>query len=409
MPELLFLAHRIPYPPDKGDKIRSWHVLRHLAERYRVHLGCLIDDPQDWAHVPFLKTVCASTQFASLRPLAARLRSLRGLLTGSALTFPYFRDRSLAGWVRQKLRERRIEVQFIYSSAMAPYVEGVTDASGFRVVDFGDVDSDKWSQYAKSKPQPARWVYAREARLLARAEREICAASAASLFVSEPEADFFRAQPGVDAARVHALSNGVDLEFFSPETAHADPYPPGGPVLVFTGAMDYWANVDAVTWFRDEVLPLIRKEVPEVRLAIVGARPTAAVQRLGAEPGVLVTGRVEDVRPWVAHAAVSVAPLRIARGIQNKVLEAMAMGMPVVASPQAFEGIDADPEADLAVAEGAERFAQATLALLHQAEKRENLGRRARACMTSRYSWESRLSSLDEILPGPRRSNLKEM
>lgn len=401
MPELLFLAHRIPYPPDKGDKIRSWHVLRHLTRRFDVHLGCLIDDPQDWAHVPFLEETCASTHFATLRPLQAKLRGLRGLLTGSALTFPYFRDRKLGRWVGRLLRERRIDVQFIYSSAMAPYVTGASGSGGFRVVDFGDVDSDKWSQYAESKPQPARWLYAREARLLARAEREICAIADASLFVSEPEADFFRRQPGVEAARVHALSNGVDLEFFSPQTGHADPYAPGGPVLVFTGAMDYWANVDAVTWFRDAVLPRIRAEVPEVRMAIVGARPVPAVQRLGDESGVLVTGRVEDVRPWVAHAAVSVAPLRIARGIQNKVLEAMAMGKAVVATPQAFEGIEADPESDLAVAEGAERFADRTLELLRSSEKRQKLGQRARACMESRYSWDGRLSRLDGIVSAP--------
>jgi sugar transferase (PEP-CTERM/EpsH1 system associated) len=400
MEDLLFLAHRIPYPPDKGDKIRSWHLLRHLATRYRVHLGCFVDDAQDHRHEPVLRDLCASCHFASLDPRVAKLGSLRGLLTGDALTFAWFRDAKLTRWVGETHAARPIAAQVVFSSSMAPFAESVKGFRGRRIVDFIDLDSDKWRQYADTAGQPMRWVYRRESRLLAKAETAIAARSSASLFVSEAEADLFRQLPGVAAEHVHAIGNGVDLDYFNGSRSYANPYPPGGPVLVFTGMMDYRANVDAVRWFADAVLPLIRQRHPDVRFAIVGAKPDDTVKRLAERPGVIVTGRVEDVRPYVAHAAVAVAPLRVARGIQNKVLEAMAMARPVVASAEAFEGIDAEPGADLEVAGDAGHFAETVCRLLDDPAKAEDLGARGRQCMTGRYTWESRLAPLDRIVEG---------
>ncbi|UEM02739.1 TIGR03087 family PEP-CTERM/XrtA system glycosyltransferase [Skermanella rosea] len=398
MKDLLFLAHRIPYPPNKGDKIRSWHLLRHLAERYRVHLGCFVDDPEDRAHEPVLRALCASCHFARLDPALARLGSLRGLATGEALTFAYFRDAGLTEWVRATHAARAIAVQFVFSSSMAPFAEAVEDFRGRRIVDFIDLDSDKWRQYAMSGRAPMRWIHGREARLLGEAEVAIAARASASLFVSEAEADLFRRQPGVAAERVHGLGNGVDLDYFDPRRDHADPYPPGGPVLVFTGMMDYRANVDAVSWFAAEVLPAIRARRPEARFAIVGAKPDPAVRRLAGQPGVIVTGRVPDVRPYLAHSAVAVAPLRIARGIQNKVLEAMAMGRPVIATPQAHEGIDAGRDAHLLVADDAAGLAAQACRLLGDRAEAEALGARGRRLLLDRYAWESRLAPLDGII-----------
>jgi sugar transferase (PEP-CTERM/EpsH1 system associated) len=283
---------------------------------------------------------------------------------------------------------------------MAPFAESVKDFRGRRIVDFIDLDSDKWRQYADTAGPPMRWVYRRESRLLAKAETAIAARSSASLFVSEAEADLFRRRPGVAAEHVHAIGNGVDLDYFNGSRNYPNPYPPGGPVLVFTGMMDYRANVDAVRWFADAVLPLIRQRHPDVRFAIVGAKPDDTVKRLAERPGVIVTGRVEDVRPYVAHAAVAVAPLRIARGIQNKVLEAMAMAQPVVASAEAFEGIDAEPGVDLEVAGDAGQFAETVCRLLDDPAKAEALGARGRRCMIGRYTWESRLAPLDRIVEG---------
>jgi sugar transferase (PEP-CTERM/EpsH1 system associated) len=399
MEDLLFLAHRIPYPPNKGDKIRSWHLLRHLAARYRVHLGCFVDDAQDHKHEPVLRALCASCHFAPLNPRTAKLGSLRGLLTGDALTFAWFRDSRLTRWVNETHAARPIAAQVVFSSAMAPFAESVEGFRGRRIVDFIDLDSDKWRQYADTAGQPMRWVYRRESRLLARAETAIAARSSASLFVSEAEADLFRRRPGVAAEHVHALGNGVDLDYFDGQRAYPNPYSPGGPVLVFTGMMDYRANVDAVCWFADAVLPEIRARHASVRFAIVGAKPDEKVKRLAEREGVIVTGRVEDVRPYLAHAAVAVAPLRIARGIQNKVLEAMAMGRPVVASAEAFEGIDAEPGVDLAVAGGG-NFAGLVCRLLDDQQEAAALGLRGRRRLTGHYTWESRLAPLDRIVEG---------
>src|SRR3954470_18012922 len=401
MQDLLFLAHRIPYPPDKGDKIRSWHLLRHLAARYRVHLGCFVDDPQDDEHEPVLRALCESCHFAPLNPRMAKLGSLRGLLTGEALTFAWFRDSRLTRWVKETHVARPITAQVVFSSSMAPFAEAVEGFRGRRIVDFIDLDSDKWRQYAENAGQPMRWIYRRESRLLARAETAIAARSSASLFVSEAEADLFRRRPGVAAEHVHALGNGVDLDYFNGQRAYPDPYPPGGPVLVFTGMMDYRANVDAVRWFADQVLPAVRARHADVRFAIVGARPDERVRKLGEGAGVIVTGRVVDVRPYLAHAAVAVAPLRIARGIQNKVLEAMAMARPVVASAEAFEGIDAEPGADLLVAgSGGEGFAELVCRLLENPGEAAGLGARGRRLLSGRYTWERRLAPLVGIVEG---------
>jgi sugar transferase (PEP-CTERM/EpsH1 system associated) len=282
---------------------------------------------------------------------------------------------------------------------MAPFAESAEGFRGRRIVDFIDLDSDKWRQYADMAGQPMRWVYGRESRLLAQAETAIAARSSASLFVSEAEADLFRRRPGVAAEHVHALGNGVDLDYFDGQRSYPDPYPPGGPVLVFTGMMDYRANVDAVCWFADAVLPAIRARNPDARFAIVGAKPDEKVKRLAERPGIIVTGRVEDVRPYVAHAAVAVAPLRIARGIQNKVLEAMAMARPVVASAEAFEGIDAERGTDLAVADDGD-FADLVCRLLDNPEEAEALGARGRQRLAGHYTWEHRLAPLDRIVEG---------
>ncbi len=342
MEELLFLAHRIPYPPNKGDKVRSFHILKALAGRYRVRLGAFVDDPADLRHADKLARYCVEVHLLRLRPPAARLRSLSGMATGRPLTLPYFHDRAMRTWVRARLASGTIRRVLVYSSAMAQYVEGA-GAPLRRVVDLVDVDSDKWRQYAQRARWPMSAVYRREARRLLAYERRIAAAFDATVLVSGAEAALFRGLAPEAAARVHAVENGVDARFFSPERTYPDPYGPGGPVLVFTGAMDYRANVDAVVWFTAEVFPALRRRVPQARFFIVGAHPAEAVRRLAARPGVHVIGQVPDIRPYLAHAVLAVAPLRMARGIQNKVLEAMAMARPVVASPEALDGLDLGP------------------------------------------------------------------
>ena len=393
-PHLLFLAHRIPYPPNKGDKIRSWHLLRHLQGRYRVHLGAFVDDPADWAHQEVLAAGCESL---CLRPLNARratLRGLRGLVDGRALTLPYYWDPALAAWVREVLARHRPEAVLVYSAAMAQYVPEAAPLAR-RVIDFVDVDSDKWRQYAAGLPWYKAWVYRREANRLAAFERRVARSFDLSLFVSPQEAALFRAGFGGNPPSVEALVNGVDTDYFAPERTRPSPYADHRPALAFTGAMDYWPNVDAVTWFVRKVWPRIHAARPECRFHILGGRPTEAVRALAGD-GVEVRGAVPDMRPWLQHAAAVVAPMRIARGIQNKVLEGMAMARPVITTHKGLEGIAARPGEELLVADTAGGFADAVLGVFRGAG--DALGPKARAFVVRHHTWEGHLRVLDRAL-----------
>jgi sugar transferase (PEP-CTERM/EpsH1 system associated) len=395
---LLFLVHRIPYPPNKGDKIRSFHLLKHLAERYHVHLGTFVDDPDDWQHVERVKEYCGETHFAGLNPHTAKLRSLGALAGNRALSIDYYRDTTMQAWVDQVTCKHDIRRVLVFSSAMAQYAMHLRGTR--RVIDFVDIDSDKWRQYADNKRWPMSWLYGREARQLLHYEQHVAQDFDASLFVSKPEADLFKRLAPAVTEKVGFFSNGVDTDYFAPDHQFDNPYAPDFDVMTFTGAMDYWPNIDAVQWFANEIFPSIRQAHPAAHFYIVGARPTSAVTALAEMPGVHVTGTVPDVRPYLAHAKVTVAPLRIARGIQNKVLEAMAMAKPVVVSAQALEGIDALPGRELLLAEDAQAFAEKTITQMKSPDR--SIGFRAREKVVAVYGWTSNLSRVDALLdPAP--------
>ncbi|HEY8610227.1 MAG TPA: TIGR03087 family PEP-CTERM/XrtA system glycosyltransferase, partial [Roseomonas sp.] len=337
---LLFLCHRIPYPPEKGEKIRAWHILDHLAESWDVELGCLVDDKADLEHLGVLRARCAAVEWREVGRRTQMARALMRVRPGLPLTLGWFHEPGLHAWARQGLAAGRYGAVFVYSSAMAPYAMGAMPPGTRRVLDMVDVDSEKWAAYAMGAKPPMRQVWAREARTLLAFERRAAAAFDRTLFVSEAERRRFATLAPEVAARTGYVENGVDLRRFDPAASYANPFGPA-PAIVFTGTMDYRPNVEAVEWFAREVMPLLRQRDPAPEFHIVGANPAPAVAALAALPGVHVTGRVPDVRPYLAHAAVAVAPLRIARGIQNKVLEAMAMARPVVASPEAHEGVRA--------------------------------------------------------------------
>jgi len=396
MQELLFLAHRIPYPPNKGDKIRSYHMLVNLARRYRVHVGAFIDDPEDWRYVADVGKLCGETCWVTLHPAAARLRSLGGLVRGEPLTLPYYRSAVLRTWVARMLADRPIARILVFSSAMAQYVDD-SQLAVPRVLDFVDMDSEKWRQYAERHRWPQRWLYRREARRLFDAERRWAGLFDRSIFVSQAEADLFCRHAPETRSRVLVVENGVDTEFFSPQHGYPCPYAPDEEVLVFVGAMDYWANVDAVQWFVDEVLPRIRTGRPQSRFYIVGARPTRQVLRLSELPNVHVTGTVADVRPYLAHARAVVAPLRIARGVQNKVLEAMAMARPVIATAAAMDGLRGWEALRPLVTDDPDRMADIATRLL-QPESGSAYGAAGRACVLQNYSWEANLAGLADAM-----------
>jgi len=354
----LFLAQRIPYPPDKGDKIRSFHVLEDLSRHCRVHLGCFIDDPADWQHVPMLRRMVASCCVIPISRRLATLRSTQALLNGAPMSVPYYFDRLMAEWVDAVTARFRPDTAYLFSSQMAQYV--MRGRRPNRVVmDFVDVDSQKWMDYADGRKWPHAAIYRRESRTLLAFERRVARFADASVFVSGPERDLFRSLAPESASRIHAIGNGIDSGYFSPDRDYPIPFERIYPTLVFTGAMDYWPNVEAICWFTTKVLPLLRQAIPDSQLVIVGVNPTPEVTALGTIAGVTVTGRVPDVRPYIAHADAIIAPLLTARGIQNKVLEGMSMARPVVATSQAHEGIDAEPGRHLLVADSASDFAAA--------------------------------------------------
>lgn len=392
MRELLFLSHRIPYPPDKGDKIRAWHIFSHLAQSHRIHLGCFIDDPADWRHVADLHPLCAELACFGLDRRWQRLRALARLRPGQPLTLRYFHDARLQRWVDGKLAN--VDRVFVFCSAMAPYIIDSERLSC--ILDMVDVDSEKWASYAQHAPWPMRLVWAREARTLLAFERQAALHFGRTLFVSEHERQHFATLAPESRHRTLSIENGVDLQRFSPQLDLPNPYSGAAPAIVFTGTMDYWPNADAVLWFAREAMPLLRRRSPAPEFHVVGVNPGPEVQALAALSDIRVIGRVPDIRPYVAHAAVVVAPLRIARGVQNKVLEALAMGKPVVASPQAHQGLRVRPGRDLLVADGTDAMVRLVAEVLDG--RHPHVGPAGRRAVEQDYDWAVALRRLDSLL-----------
>ena len=396
MPSILFLAQRIPYPPTKGEKIRSLQILRHLRRSYDIYLGCLVDDPRDLEHVPTVRAMCADAYFATLDRRRAKAACLRGLLTGEALSVAFYHNRGLRSWVRQVLRDHKPEVIFVCSSNMAPYVLGLRGNAPVFIVDMGDVDSEKWRLYSHRGSLLMRWIYKRECWRVAQLELRIVGECDWVTFVSAEEATLFtRLQPG-QSGKVRVISNGVDHVFFDPTHCFNAPFSLNITNFVFTGTMNYPPNIDAVIWFSQTVLPIIRRSIPDAQFHIVGANPTAAVRALTAIEGVFVTGWVPDVRPYLAFATACVAPLRIARGIQNKVLEAMAMAKTVVVTRNALEGIGAVPGAEVLLSDAASEFAAACVHATNGDSAA--VGKEARRRIMRDYVWAECLSGFDPLL-----------
>jgi sugar transferase (PEP-CTERM/EpsH1 system associated) len=394
MEPLLFLAHRIPYPPEKGDKIRSFHLLKHLAERHRIFLGTFVDDPADWRHVDALKALCAEVRALPLRRSLQQLRSLIGFATGDALTLMYYRQHALQRWVDEVIEREGIRRCLVFSSAMAQYV--LRHSCLKRVLDLVDVDSEKWRQYASERHWPMSWVYGREADRLLAIEAAATLACEASLLVTAAEKALFATRAPRAAARTHVVANGVDSDHFAPSAEFKRPFTHDEAAIVFTGAMDYWPNADAACWFEAAILPPVLCEHPRARFYVVGMNPLPAVEALARNPAVAVTGRVPDIRPYLQHASVVVAPLRIARGVQNKVLEAMAMERPVVTTAACANALSAVPGRELLVASDAAEFAAHVNCAL--SGERPDLGKAARARVRADYQWRHNLTVVDAIL-----------
>jgi sugar transferase (PEP-CTERM/EpsH1 system associated) len=392
---ILYISHRIPYPPDKGEKIRAFHQLKAIASRHEVDLFTLADNAADLAGRQVLLEHCRDVQVALLSRPIAQLRAMPFLLTRKPLTLPYFYSAELKGALRKAFQQRSYDRVYVYCSAMGQYLDGIAGQIPI-VTDFVDVDSDKWRQYAAFRSWPFSAIYRREGATLRNYERQIIERSSCVIVTTEREARL--AQQISDATPIHVIPNGVDTEYFKPSATRADT---SVPTIGFVGDMRYFPNEQAVTHFTRVVLPLVRQRVPAARFCIVGRNPTPAVQKLGAIDGVEVSGFVPDVRPHLARMHVSVAPFAIAAGIQNKILEAMARGLPVVGTSRAVQGLSAFVAGAVDCADKAEEMATKIADLLLDPELARAKGLEGRSRVIRDYHWGQSLERLLQVLEHP--------
>ncbi len=396
MGEILFLAHRMPFPPDRGDKIRSHHVLKALARLAPVHVATFADDADDWAFEGELAKVALSHCLLARTKSVARA-ALEAVLTGRPVSLRAFFAARLQAYVDEILATRDISAIYVFSGQMAQYVPASYE--GRVVADLVDVDSAKFEAYAREDSGVRRWMEQREARLLCAEEGRITVRADATLLVSEAEADLLRQRVAVRPNDVAAMGNGIDATFFSPGEveAAAKMMAYAFPRIVFTGQMDYAPNIRAVERAARSILPRVREVHPEASLHIVGRNPSREVEALGRLAGVRVWGRVPDVRPYLAAADLALVPLDIARGVQNKVLEAMAMGVPVVLSPGAATGIAACDGQHFRVGRSDEAMASAVLELVGDRARAAAMGQDARNWIVAHASWEAALAPLGAL------------
>jgi sugar transferase (PEP-CTERM/EpsH1 system associated) len=383
---VLFLTHRTPYPPDKGDRIRTYHLLRQLAARGRVWLGCLADEPVPPETHAALGGLCERVAAVPVGRKARWLKALASLAGGASLSEGLFASGELTRVLRGWAAEARFDAVVASSSALMPYLRDPVFRDTPKVVDLIDVDSQKWLDFAAASQPPKRWLYRLEAARVRKLEAALSKEVRAASVVSRAEAAVYDGFTRPGAATV--ATNGVDLEYFAPQAVEEK------PALAFVGALDYLPNEDAAVWFTRAVWPSIHEKFPAAEFRVIGRNPTPAVKALSAVPGVNLVGQVSDVRPFVASASVVVVPLRLARGVQNKVLEAMAMGKAVVAAPPALAALETVSGTHLLSASTTAEWVESVCTLLADPLRRRALGAAAREYVERRHHWERCLQPL---------------
>ncbi len=379
--KLLFLAHRSPWPPDKGDRLRSHGILRWLARRHEVFLGAFGDNgdsKEAQAVEDHLRPLCADIHIVPRPPLA---RGLLAAVTGRPISFEIMSSRRLTDWAKETARRVRPDAAFAYSGQMAP---PLMQLSGMpRVVDLVDVDSAKWRARFERSHNPIHLIESRRVRKFEeRCMRELDAVT----LTSRREAEILGGENGV----VHVVRTGVDLDYFQKRAVD-----PGGARIAFVGALDYAPNAEGIVWFAREVLPRIRAERPGAELVVIGRKPPAALTGL---TGVHVTGWVDDIRPVMQGCAIAVVPINESNGVQTKALVGMALGLPTVMTSGAAEGVEAQDGRDALVADDPLDFASAVLRLLDNRDERERLSSTARSFVESHCDWERNLTVLERLL-----------
>jgi len=388
--KILFVCHRLPYPPNRGGKIRPFNMIRHLSQKHSVVVASLAHTERELKEGAGLKDYCDEV-IAEVLPTPTRwLQALKALPTRTPSSVAYFWSPRLYQRIEQTVLQTRFDVTFVHCAFVAQYVMDLQ--TGFRIMDFGDLDSAKWAEYSHWKSFPFSSMYAFESKKLRAYERSVARLFDHCTITTEGERDEFQ---NLQVPTPHTvIPNGVDVSYFSPAEISISP----DLSIVFIGRMDYFPNIDGVCYFAENILPLIRQKMPKVEFRIVGSNPTRKVRELTKMPGIVVTGHVPDVRRYLHDGAIAIAPLRIARGTQNKILESMAMGIPVVATPKAAKGIQAVPGRDLLVAETPHVFANQVLALLHNADLRRTLSAAARKQVEKAHLWPAAMNILDHTL-----------
>jgi polysaccharide biosynthesis protein PslH len=388
--KILFVCHRFPFPPNRGGKIRPFNMIRHLSAKHEVVVGSLAHSEQELQAGSGLIGYCSEI-VAEVVPERLRwTRAAGALFSTTPSSVAYFRSPELLQKVEKVSRRIVFDWIIVHCAFAAQYA--IRIPATFRLMDFGDLDSGKWSDYGKWKAYPAASGYRLEASKLRRYEKDIAQQfDHCTLTTSGELEEFKKLQP----IRPHTvIPNGVDLTYFQAERSLTQ----NKKAIVFLGRMDYFPNIDGIVYFTKEILPSIRKRIPDVELWIVGSNPTQEVRRLAAIPGILVTGHVPDVRFYLAQAAVSIAPLRVARGTQNKILESMAMGIPVVATGEAAKGIQASAPKHFLVADTPELFASEVVRILTNSVLSKSLSEAGRKRIKTVHTWAASMSILEAVL-----------
>ncbi len=393
---ILYVAHRIPYPPDKGDKLRAFRQLEHLAGRHHVWCACFVDTPADERFVEPLKALCQDVAVVRLGRARATLRGLLGLARGQTLTESFYAHSAMKGTLRRWSRSTTFDAVVAFSSSMAPHALQVP--AGRHVLDLCDLDSRKWSDYAEKSRGPARWLYRLEGRRLAARERVWIETFDAAILITAAEVEVFDGP--VPPGKLHVVGNGVSLPELDGNKDDATDEDSTPAIVGFVGVMDYRPNVDAVEWFVRRCWGRIRAACPRTVFRIIGRSPTRRVRRLAAVPGVEVVGAVDDAMAEVQKLRVSVASMRIARGLQNKVLEAMAAQRPVVLTTRAAEGIGGRHGHEYLVADTAPETIRRVVRLLCDPSERARLGQTARRFVAMNHCWKDELRKFELLVTG---------
>ncbi len=394
--KILFISHKIPYPPDKGEKIRAYNELKYLSKFFEVHLCSFVENQKDLKSVEKLKNICKDVEVLPLSKLARRLKTFLAILLKRPISIEVFYSKSLQRLIKRKIRRENFDIAFCFSSSSAKY-----DFLDTKIItDFVDVDSQKWFQYSQKTEGLTSWLYKREGNKVFEYEKRVFKKSNISLFVSEKEKELFLKRIKKESQNIYVVPNGVDFDYFKPEKKNKDKENEAFNLL-FTGNMDYFANEDGILWFIEKIMPLLRERCPKVKLYVVGSNPSKKLRSLNLKD-VIVTGYVDNIKMFYDFSTVFVAPLRIAQGVQNKILEAMSMKNPVVATLKAYEGLEAKPYKEIFLAQNELQFAESIIYLLFNPNKREEIGENARKYVLKRHDWDKNMAILKDLIDSKR-------